>query len=119
MCGIGRVALPKVLKWSISPPGCPRLVERPFQMSGSGKSPSRMSAIRREANLDVRECSGGPPECSGVVCRPSWMSGSGRESLPNVRDRSGGPPGCPGVVGRPYPKSANGQETLRMSVIGQ
>ena len=35
----------------------------------------------QEALKDVREWSGGPPGCQGVVARPSKMSGSGREAL--------------------------------------
>ena len=34
----------------------------------------------------VREWSGGPPECPGVVGWPSRMSGSGRKTLPTVRE---------------------------------
>ena len=47
----------------------------------------------REALSDVRECSEGPPGCSGgplkcpgVVWRPSLMSGSGRETLSDVQE---------------------------------
>ena len=47
---------------------------------------------------DVRECSGGPPGCPGVIGRPSRMSGCDREALPDVRVWSGGLPGCPRVV---------------------
>ena len=39
-----------------------------------------------EALPDVRECSGVPPGCPGVVGRPSRMSGSGRETLLDVRE---------------------------------
>ena len=52
-----------------------------------------MSKSGREALPNVREWSGGPPECPGMIGRPSLMSGSGRESLPNVLEWSGGPPG--------------------------
>ena len=54
-----------------SPPGFPREVGRPYQMS-------------RELSRKF-----------GSDRRPSWMSGKGWESLPNVRDWSGDPPGCP------------------------
>ena len=56
---------------------------------------------------DIREWSGGPPKCQGVVGRPSrisgsgreacWMAGSGWKALPNVQELSGEPPGWPGV----------------------
>ena len=72
----------------------------------------------RETLPNVRERSGDPPSCLGVVegpvgcpgvlgrpyrlfVRPSQMSGSGREVLSVVREWLGGPPGCPGVVGKP------------------
>ena len=42
--------------------------------------PSRMSWSGWEALSYVREWSGGPPGCPGVVKRPSRMSGSGREA---------------------------------------
>ena len=51
-----------------------------------------MSGSGWETLPDVREWSGGPPRCPGVVGRPSQMSGSGREILPNVREWSGGLP---------------------------
>ena len=44
-----------------------------------------MSRGGREAFLNVRQWSGGPPRCPGVVGRPSRMSGSGWEVLPDVR----------------------------------
>ena len=75
-----------------------------------------MSGSGREVLPDIREWSGGPPGCPGllgssyrfrydstefpgVVGRPSRMSGSGRETLPGVQEWSGGSPGGPGVVG--------------------
>ena len=81
-----------------------------------------MSKSGRETLPDVREWSGGPPKCpgvvgspfrmSGVVGRPSQMFGScweapcmsrrlsrlfgsHWETLPDVREWSGGPPGYP------------------------
>ena len=67
-----------------------------------------MSAIGPETLRDVRNWSGDPPGCSGVVGRPSQMSGSGREALPDVWEESGDPsngwgsfPGCPEVLGGP------------------
>ena len=75
---------PRFREWSTGLPGCPRVVERPSQMSGRCW----------EDFPDVRECW----EAFPVV----------REALLNVRERSGcppkflgGPPGCPGVVGMP------------------
>ena len=80
---------------------------------------------------DVRERSGGPPGCLGVVRRLSQMSETGREAfaevlealpevseafsevsvaLPNVREWLGGPPICPGVVGRPPQKFGSSRE---------
>ena len=61
-----------------------------------------MSGSDWEAVPDVREWSGGPPGCPGVVKSPSWMSESDRKAHPNVREWSGGPPGCLRVVGRPF-----------------
>ena len=61
---------------------------------------------------DVREWSGGPPECPGLVGRPSCMSASGRDALGALRERSGGLLGCPGVVGRPSRMSGTGLEVL-------
>ena len=66
----------------------------------------------REAFADVREWSGGPPECPGVVGRPSRMFGSGREAHPDVWEWSGHPSGCLGVVVRPYQMSGSGQDSL-------
>ena len=90
----------------------------------------------------VREWSGGPPGCLGVVGGPTgclgvvWrhsrmflrsgrsfqmsgsyrkasrMSESGREALLDVWEWSGGPPGCSKVVGRPSRKSGSGREAL-------
>ena len=44
MSGSGRKAIPNVREWSGGHPGCPAVVGRPSQMSGSGQ----------EALLDVR-----------------------------------------------------------------
>ena len=44
-----------------------------------------MSKSSREAHPDVREWSGGPLGCPGVVMSSSVTSGSGREDLPDVR----------------------------------
>ena len=59
-----------------------------------------MSGSGLEALPDVREWSGGPPECPAVDEMPFQMSGSGREALHHVcealldvRKWSGGPPG--------------------------
>ena len=91
---------------------------------------------------DVREWSGGPPECPRVVGRPSqmsewlggppgcaaevgWASGflgvvenpsrmsvSSWETHPNVREWSGGDPRCLQVVGRPSRMSRSGREAI-------
>ena len=47
---------------------------------------SRMSASGREAHPDVREWSGGAPECTVLVGMTSRMSASGREAHPDVRE---------------------------------
>ena len=39
----------------------------------------------REALLNVRKWSGGPPGCPGVVGRTSRITGIGWQALPNVR----------------------------------
>ena len=71
-----------------------------------------MSGNGWKAIMDVREWSGSPSGCSGVVGspfrmsgsgwetlldnrRPSRMSGSGRESLSDFPECSEGPTGCP------------------------
>ena len=59
-----------------------------------------MTGSDREALPEVREWSGSPPGCPGVVGRPSRKSGILQEFLPEVWVWSGGPPGSPGVVGR-------------------
>ena len=51
-----------------------------------------MSGSGRETLLDVREWSGGPPECPGVVGRPSRKSRIGREALRHIREFSVSPP---------------------------
>ena len=60
-----------------------------------------MSGSGWEAQPDVRNWSGGPHECPGVVGRPSQISVSGRVALPDVREWLGDPAECPGVVGGP------------------
>ena len=47
----------------------------------------------REAFPVIREWSGGPLGCPGVVGRSSRMSGSCREALTDVWGWLGGPPG--------------------------
>ena len=81
-----------------------------------------MSGIGREAFPDVREWSGRPRGCPGVVGRPSRMSGNGREALrmsgigrkalQDDHEWSRGSPGCPGLVGRPSRMSGSGREAL-------
>ena len=70
-----------------------------------------MSGSGREALPDVREWSGGPPGCPGVVWRPTQMSecSGGPPGCPEVVRRT---PGCPGVVGRPSRMFGSGRETL-------
>ena len=50
-----------------------------------------MSGAGLEALQDVRERSGGPPGCPGVVGRTSRKSGSGQETVMEVREWSGDP----------------------------
>ena len=45
-----------------------------------------MSRSGREVIPDVREWSGGPARCPGVVGGPTRMSGSGREARPDVQE---------------------------------
>ena len=81
-----------------------------------------MSRSGQDALVDVREWTGCPPGCPGVVGRPLRMSGSCRqtlldvrelwEALQDVRECSGGSPKCPGVVGRPSRMSGCGREAL-------
>ena len=54
-------------------------------MSGRVARSLRMSGSGLEAFLIVREWSGCPSKCPGVVGRPSWMSSSGQEALLDVR----------------------------------
>ena len=59
------------------PPRCPGVVWKPsrmslsggksYQISGSGKEACRMSVSGQEALPDIREWSGVPPGCPGVV----------------------------------------------------
>ena len=74
-------------------------------MSGSGLE--ALSDVREaipvvrewwEALADVREWSGCPPGCPGVIRMPSQMFGSCRETLPDVWELLVDSPGCPGVV---------------------
>ena len=67
-----------------------------------------MSGSGLEIFPNVREWSGCPPGCLGVVGIPFRMSRSGRENLPDVkealsdiREQSGGPPRCPVLVDWP------------------
>ena len=61
-------------------------------MSGSGRD--ALPDVREWSGYlgNLREWSGSPPECPGVVGRPSQMSGSGREALLDVREWLGRPP---------------------------
>ena len=79
-----------------------------------------MSGSGREALADVREWSGCPPGCQGLVGSPSrmsgsgWeafrMSGSGWEALPDDQEWSRAPSGCPGVFESPSRMSGRGRE---------
>ena len=51
-----------------------------------------MSRSSRVILAEVREWSGGPPECPEMVGRLSWMLGNGREAIPDIWMWSGGPP---------------------------
>ena len=80
---------------------------------------SRISESGREVLPDVREWSGGPPRCLGMVRMPSQMSESGRvallvvqKALPDVREWSRGPSECQRVIGTPAQMSRSGRETL-------
>ena len=108
----GRDALPNVWEWSGGPPRYPGVVERTSRMSRSGRetlpnvrecwealtnvqkacrmSDSVWKALPdvREALLDVRERSRGPPGCPELVVTPFQMSGSGLEAIPDVREWS-------------------------------
>ena len=81
-------------------------------MSGSGRE--ALSHYQKTC-LNVRERSGGPPGCPGVVGSPTRMFESGRAVLTYVRDVrewSGSPLGCPGVVRRSSSMSGSGREAL-------
>ena len=88
-----------------------------------------MTGSHREAFPDVREWSGSPTGCPGVVGRPSWMSINGREAIPDdqlcsetllvVRYCSGSPPVNPGVVGRPTRMSGSSRRPSQMSGSGR
>ena len=117
------------------PPGCPGVFvssREASQMSGiglealpdigSGRKAPQMSGSGCEVLLDVREWSRGrpdvrefsgvPPGCLGMVGRPSTMFRNGRESLPDVKEWSRGPPGSMGMVGRPSRKSGKSLEAI-------
>ena len=66
----------------------------------------------REALEDLREWSGGPSECPGVVGMPSRMSKSGGDDFTDVQEWTGVTPGSPGVVGRPSGIYGSGREAL-------
>ena len=84
MYGSGRETLSNVREWSGVNPGCPGVVGKPSQMSGSGRKVCQMSGRGRKAISNVREWSGDHAECLGMVGRPSRMSGSGQEAFPIV-----------------------------------
>ena len=99
MSGNSRESHLDVREWSEAFSDILEVVGRPSRMSGSGW----------ETLMDVRDRSGDPPGCPGVVGVPgcpgvvgrlSRMPGSGLVALPDVREWSGGLQGCPGEVGR-------------------
>ena len=105
----GQDALLDVQEWSGCPPGCPGVVEKPSQISGSG----------RERLPDVPEF-GRPFWMSGICWHdpwtsewPSWLFGSHRDTLSNARRWSRGPSGCPGVIRRHSRMTENGREALQ------
>ena len=71
-------------------------------MSGSGRRPSQLPGSGLEIFSDVREWSGSPPRCPGVVGK----------ALPDVREWSGGPHGCLGVAGSHSQTSVKSREAL-------
>ena len=74
-------------EWSNGYPGCPGVVERLSQMSGSSRGPSRMS------------WSGWRPSRMYRSGREAYlMYRSGRKTIPNVWEWSGETPGSLGVV---------------------
>ena len=95
MSGSGLEALPDVRKWSRGLPGYPEWPGGPPKILGVVDRPSRMSECGRNALPEVwegakdfpdvrewckaltyvRESSGDPPGCPGVVERPSRISG--------------------------------------------
>ena len=88
MSGIGPEVLQDVQEWLWRPHGCPSVIERPSEMSGSGREaprmfvssrePDQMSVIDPESLQDAEEWSVVPHGCLGVVGSPSRMTGSGR-----------------------------------------
>ena len=77
-----------------------------------------MSECGREALLNVRQWSRGPPGCPiGRVDLPDvrvWSVDPPKcpETLPVVREWSRGPPGGPGVFARASPMSGCGREAF-------
>ena len=63
----GRVSVPDVQEWSGNHPGCPGVVEKPSQMSGSVRK--ALSNVR-EALSNVWVWLGDSLVCTGVVGRP-------------------------------------------------
>ena len=98
-------------------------------MSGSGQEFLLISGSGRETLPNVREWSGGPAGCPGVVERPSQMFGSCREPLTDIREWSRDPSEFLGVVRRSswpsrgsldhFRMSGRGREAFRMSGSGQ
>ena len=68
------------------------------------RRPSRLFGSGRVALPDIREWSGDPAKCPGVVGVLPECS----KELADVREWLGGPLGCPGVVGRPSRMSESG-----------
>ena len=80
-CGSGRETLPKVQKWSVHPPGGPKVVESPLEGPEVVGRPSGRSGSGRETLREVRKWSGDHAVGWELVGRPSRRSGSGRETL--------------------------------------
>ena len=92
-------------EWSGHPPGSQGVVGRPYRRYGSGREAIPEVRELLGALPKVRDCSGGPPEVTGVVA-------SGWETHSEVWVWSGGPPRGSGVVGRPSQWSGSGPEAF-------
>ena len=65
------------------------MVRTPFQIAGSGPEVIPEGAgSGREAIMEGREWSGGPPGGPGQVERPTWRARSGPEVIPEGQEWS-------------------------------